>query len=66
MEAMILYMVIPGVIDVCIKNQKSEGRKIAPTRFMIIWLIISLLSVVGMTGFEPATTRPPDAYSKPD
>lgn len=21
---------------------------------------------VGMTGFEPATTRPPDEYSKPD
>ena len=21
---------------------------------------------VGMTGFEPATTRPPDVYSKPD
>ena len=24
-----------------------------------------LLFSVGVTGFEPATTRPPDAYSKP-
>ena len=22
-----------------------------------------MLGIVGMTGFEPATTRPPDAYS---
>ncbi len=26
----------------------------------------ALFSIVGMTGFEPATTRPPDEYSKPD
>ena len=26
-------------------------------------LKISVLSSVGMTGFEPATTRPPDVYS---
>ena len=25
-----------------------------------------LLTKVGVTGFEPATTRPPDVYSKPD
>ncbi len=25
--------------------------------------ITPLFSAVGMTGFEPATTRPPDAYS---
>ena len=24
---------------------------------------LTLLAQVGMTGFEPATTRPPDAYS---
>lgn len=26
----------------------------------------SITAFVGMTGFEPATTRPPDEYSKPD
>ena len=26
------------------------------------YLIISVLMFVGMTGFEPATTRPPDEY----
>ena len=25
----------------------------------------TVLFSVGVTGFEPATTRPPDAYSKP-
>ena len=25
----------------------------------------ALFLLVGVTGFEPATTRPPDAYSKP-
>ena len=29
-------------------------------------LTLSIEFYVGMTGFEPATTRPPDEYSKPD
>lgn len=32
-------------------------------RLEIVCGLTSFFSVVGMTGFEPATTRPPDVYS---
>ena len=39
---------------------KTKGIK---TKIADFRLKISELVIVGMTGFEPATTRPPDVYS---
>ena len=42
----------PSVIRQYIKVKRSQANRLTPS-----------FPPVGVTGFEPATTRPPDAYS---
>ena len=44
-------------------NKSSREKYKKQTLTFGFNLKISVLSSVGMTGFEPATTRPPDVYS---
>ena len=53
-----LYPFICNRLIISVEVVKCSKNKKAST---IIRL--SMLFSVGMTGFEPATTRPPDAYS---
>ena len=50
------------------KNQEKQGKIFAKNtkkspNISYNFLILGDLRLVGMTGFEPATTRPPDVYS---
>gem|GEM_PF-5603679 len=38
------------------------GLKIKPTRKVLVFKQLNRV-IVGVTGFEPATTRPPDVYA---
>ena len=48
----VIQPIKPSPSTSCIKKESPNNR-----------MIIKTPSYVGMTGFEPATTRPPDAYS---
>ena len=39
-----------------------RGLKIKPTPKMLVFIHLNM-KIVGVTGFEPATTRPPDVYA---
>ena len=40
-----------------------KGLKLVVYRMLTVYHLTPSFSPVGVTGFEPATTRPPDAYS---
>ncbi len=48
------------------KQKKRGVQNCTNSLFVLICYMFCILLLVGMTGFEPATTRPPDEYSKPD
>ena len=53
--------------DSTAKRQRTGRYKQAQKKALITkrYLDINALNRVGVTGLEPATSRPPDAYSKP-
>lgn len=52
------------LVSVCIKFPEKCNQNVIVTikKRSDFWSNLLILSV-GMTGFEPATTRPPDVYS---
>ena len=59
--------VCPSIHNLAVKyvwvQGSNAGRTFQKQKSTDNLAIISAFSSVGMTGFEPATTRPPDAYS---
>ena len=63
-KVIILQFFFNFILVYLLNDKTFYGFKlIIKTKSLDSRLIIKAFSSVGMTGFEPATTRPPDVYS---